>query len=230
MNNNTCYEEEYRCNGVSVVTTTWCEREYIEPFVKAVREALKYIPHEIIIVDDSSPDGTGEIAKLYADKVIIKKREGQTRGLATGILNSKFNCIVTIDVDLENDPKLIPNMIKLLSKYDIVVASRTYLPRFSEGLASKILGGKLHVSDVFSNFRAFRSDVARTCASRIKLRETFGAEFLVIAIKNNYKIKEIFYEPPPRRKNPRIGGKMKANLRILWAIMKILYSLMFVKY
>jgi dolichol-phosphate mannosyltransferase len=51
---------------------------------------------------------------------------------------------------------------------------------------------------------------------------SFGAEFLVIAKKNRLRIGEIRYEPPPRRKNPRIGGKTKANLRIIWALIKSL--------
>lgn len=61
----------------------------------------------------------------------------------------------------------------------------------------------------------------------MKLRdgETFGAEFLVIAKKKGLKIGAITYEPPRRRKNPRIGRTIRANLRITWALIKsiILY-------
>jgi len=52
--------------------------------------------------------------------------------------------------------------------------------------------------------------------------ETFGAEFLVVAKKKGLSIGEINYYPPPRRKNPRIGGTIKANLRISWALIKFL--------
>ena len=56
--------------------------------------------------------------------------------------------------------------------------------------------------------------------------ETFGAEFLVIAKKKGLRIGEIKYDPPPRRRNPRVGGTIKANLRIIWALIKslILYA------
>lgn len=66
-------------NGVSVVTTTWNERENIEKLVSTIRCALQNLPHEIIIVDDNSPDGTIHIAKLLADVAITKPREGQTK-------------------------------------------------------------------------------------------------------------------------------------------------------
>jgi dolichol-phosphate mannosyltransferase len=61
---------------ISVVTTTWNERENIKNFILKVREALKGFTHEIIVVDDDSPDGTVQIAKRYADIAISKKREG----------------------------------------------------------------------------------------------------------------------------------------------------------
>jgi dolichol-phosphate mannosyltransferase len=54
----------------------------------------------------------------------------------------------------------------------------------------------------------------------LKGGETFGAEFLVIAKKKGLAIGELKYAPPSRRKNPRIGGTIKASLRISWALIK----------
>jgi dolichol-phosphate mannosyltransferase len=101
---------------VSIVTTTWCERENIERFVKAVRETLRGVRHEVIVVDDGSPDGTFVEATKWADVAVVKRREGQTRGLAAGLLLARFDYVVTIDVDLENPPQLIPKLIELLEK------------------------------------------------------------------------------------------------------------------
>jgi dolichol-phosphate mannosyltransferase len=65
------------------------------------------------------------------------------------------------------------------------------LPRISEKVASKLLGKVLGVTDVFSNFRAFKKEVV----SKFKLRggEIFGAEFLTIAKKERLAIGEIKY-------------------------------------
>jgi len=54
--------------GVSVVTATYNERENIPVLIKRIREALKDIPHEVVVVDDSSPVGTYKVAREYADK------------------------------------------------------------------------------------------------------------------------------------------------------------------
>jgi len=58
--------------GVSVVTTTWNERENIKNLILTVRTVLKGFPHEIIVVDDDSIDGTFQIAKRYADTAVTK--------------------------------------------------------------------------------------------------------------------------------------------------------------
>lgn len=94
---------------------------------------------------------------------------------------AKYPTIITIDADLENDPTHIPNLIQQTAKFDIVVASRTELPRISEKTASKTLGKLIGVTDTLSNFRAFRKE----SVSKFNLRggETFGAEFLVIGKK-----------------------------------------------
>ncbi len=207
----------FKIDGVSVVTTTWNEKENVEELICRVNQTLNGIPHEIIVVDDSSLDGTLEVAKQFADIAVGKVREGQTKGLLFGAKLSKFSIIVTIDSDLENNPENIPALVEKLNVYDVVVASRTVVPRFSERLASITLGRKIGVSDFFSNFRAYRK---QAIAQKIFGGETFGGEFLVAARKQGFKVGEIKYEAPPRRSKARIGGTIKANLRIIVATWK----------
>lgn len=206
--------------GVSVVTTTWNERENIKELIPIIRKALVLFQHEIIVVDDSSPDGTIDVAKRLADTAVSKKREGQTKGLLRGMKLANYPIIVTIDADLENSPEHIPKLARQIGEFDIVLASRTKIPRFSEKIASKTLGKLLGVTDPFSNYRAYKKDIVTNF--KLKGGETFGAEFLVIAKKKGLKIGEIHHEPPTRRKHPRIGGIVKANLRITWALTKSL--------
>jgi dolichol-phosphate mannosyltransferase len=207
-------------NGVSVVTTTWNEAKNIEKLVAAIRKALQGYPHEIIVVDDSSEDGTLEVAKCFADVAVSKPREGQSRGLLFGMRLAKYPKIVTIDADLENDPKHIPLLLQQMENSDVVVASRTEIPRISERVASKTLGKLMGVTDSFSNFRALKRENVPLFVFRAG--ETFGAEFLIVAKKNKLKISEIMYTPPPRRSKPRIGGTLRANCRIFWALLKSL--------
>ncbi len=205
---------------ISVVATTWNEKENIEELIRRIRATLQEIPHEIIVVDDNSADGTLDVAKRFADLAVGKKREGQTKGLLFGAKLAKFPVIVTIDSDLENSPELIPQLVEKLNEFDLVVASRKDVPRFSEKLASKTLGKLCGISDFYSNFRAYKKE---TFPENLKGGETFGGELLVVAKKKGFKIGEITYDAPKRRSRPRIGGTIRANLRIISATWKCLF-------
>jgi dolichol-phosphate mannosyltransferase len=211
--------------GISVVTTTWNEKEHIQTLIQRINSALQDTPHEVIVVDDSSADGTLEIAKRYADIAIGKVREGQTKGLLYGAKLAKYPIIITIDSDLENPPELIPEVVVKLRDVDIVVASRRVLPRFSEKWAAKTLGKMCHVSDFYSNFRAYKRDTIIN--AHLFKGETFGGELLVDAKKKGYQIGEVRYDAPPRRHSPRIGGSVKANWRISIASIKCLLRILF---
>ena len=206
-------------HGVSVVTTTWNERKNIKKLIPNIRDVLRRIEHEIIVVDDDSPDGTIQVAKKLADLAVKKSREGQSKGLLYGMKLAKYPIIVAIDADLENDPRYIPELIKKIKFWHHRYFTHK-TARISEKIAQKTLGKMMGVKDTFSNFRAYEKETI----SSFKLRggETFGAEFLVIAKNKGFKMGEMVYEPPTRRKDPRIGGKIKADLRIIWALIKSL--------
>jgi dolichol-phosphate mannosyltransferase len=133
---------------------------------------------------------------------------------------AKFPVIVSIDSDLENPPELIPNLISELGDYDLVVASRSTLPRLSEKWASKTLGKIVGVSDFYSNFRVYKK---QTVFSKLTGGETFGGELLVIAKKGGFRLGEVKYVAPTRRIKPRIGGSIRANWRITVASLKCFF-------
>lgn len=206
-----------QATGVSVITSTYNERENIAKLIAGIRKAMAGREHEIIVVDDTSPDGTVEVARSLADVAIAKIREGQTKAIATGTKAARFPTIVTIDADLENDPRQIPRLLEELQRFDVVVACRDRLPRFSERMFVSLVGERLGVHDVLSNFRAF----GKTTAESIRFggTETYGAEFLIKAWRAGYRIGEIHVELR-RRAEPRLGNRLTANAKILMALAK----------
>lgn len=171
-------------------------------------------------MDDSSPDGTALLASASADLVITRRREGQTRALAEGIRAARYETVVTIDADVENDPGMIPTLIENFVDCDILVASRKRIPRLSEKLFSVTVGAWLGIPDVLSNFRVYRKRILPMIDPG--MGETFGAEMLVRAKLHALKLKEIGVDAGTRRERPRIGGRFTANLRILAAYCRIL--------
>lgn len=116
----------------SVILPTYDEAGNIVKLVEAIQQELdlRRIPHEIIVVDDDSPDQTGILAQKYFSKVpnvrvIIRKKE---RGLATairrGIEAAVGEVIVVMDTDFNHEPKLVPRLVEKCKNYDFVVGSR----------------------------------------------------------------------------------------------------------
>ena len=88
---------------------------------------------------------------------------------------ARYPVVVTLDADLENPPELVPAMLRVFEERgaDLLVASRTFIPRVSERLATATVGRIVGVMDVFSNFRVYRRD--RFAGYRLRLVRRSGA-------------------------------------------------------
>ena len=102
----------------SIIVPIFNEKDNILVLIKQINSALKNYLFEIIIVDDCSSDGTQKIFTKKIDNCIFfrhKKNIGQSEAIRTGILIAKYNNIITIDGDLQNDPIDIPKLINAYS-------------------------------------------------------------------------------------------------------------------
>ena len=118
--------------ALSVVVPMFNEEESVEPLVQAVREALGSAgTWELLLVDDGSSDGTVEIAERCASVdprvriVRLARNYGQTPAMQAGFDHSRGEVVVSMDGDLQNDPKDIPALVaKLEQGYDLVAGYR----------------------------------------------------------------------------------------------------------
>lgn len=167
---------------LSIVLPTYNESRNITEMLDSIAEALPAdTATEIIVVDDSSPDGTGEIASQHGKKIansklrvtVIRRQAklGLSSAILRGVQSSSGEIIVVMDGDLSHPPQTIPRMIKELHqnpKYDIVVASRyieggsiigwPFKRKLISKSATKIAqyGLGIDVKDPMSGFFAFR--------------------------------------------------------------------------
>jgi dolichol-phosphate mannosyltransferase len=116
----------------SIVLPTYNERDNIVELIQAILATLlpENLEYEIVVVDDNSPDGTSEaVRENFLDDCRVKLFvRTQARGLATalryGIDHSDGEILVFMDTDFNHDPVIIPQMIKFLEFYDIIIGSR----------------------------------------------------------------------------------------------------------
>lgn len=181
-----------------VIVPTYNEKENLTPLVE--RLLAQPVALGIIIVDDNSPDGTGEIADALAaqsdGRVHVIHRAGKL-GLGTAYIAGfqhaiaeGVDYIVTMDADFSHPPEKVPELVtKAKSGYDLVIGSRYVpggravectLPRkmLSWGantFARTLLGLKAH--DTTAGFRCYRREVLAT----IELDQIFseGYSFLM---------------------------------------------------
>jgi glycosyltransferase involved in cell wall biosynthesis len=162
---------------VSVVVPLYNEEESIPHLYESLKSAMdaEGKDYELIFVDDGSTDRTLSIIKELAQKdgkvvpLSFRRNFGQTAAFAAGFDHAKGDVIVTIDGDLQNDPKDIPKLLSLIGKYDIVSGWRKnrkdrfitrILPSLmANWLISKVTGVKLH--DYGCSLKAYRADVLK---------------------------------------------------------------------
>lgn len=115
---------------LSVVLPTYNEVGNIVPLVEAILGNLGDEPEvEILVVDDDSPDGTlASVRDAFPGPPVVPILRTTDRGLAksirAGIEASTGDLIVVLDTDFTHDPALIPTMVHLAEKFDVVVGSR----------------------------------------------------------------------------------------------------------
>jgi dolichol-phosphate mannosyltransferase len=214
-----------------VVTPTYNERDNLARFAAAVRSALP--DADLLVVDDDSPDGTGELADVLAaedPKVQVMHRAGKlglgtayleafTRGLAEG-----YQRFFEMDADLSHDVRYLPDFVRALDEgYDVVIGSRNIPGGGVEGwglgrhLISK--GGSLYsrtilglpVNDLTSGYKAF----SRRALEAIPLGEvhsngySFQIEMTYRALLRGMRVKEV-----PIVFVDRTAGRSKMSRRI----------------
>lgn len=203
----------------SLILPAYNERENLPVLMPKIIDVLSKLgnDYEIIIIDDGSTDGTPEIIGSIlkqSPKIKYTKHEknlGLSRALETGYKMASGDIIITMDSDLQYDPKDIPKLIEKLDKYDLVCGYRHmrldyFIKRFSSKIANYIrnLITDENIKDAGCIFRALR----RECLKDIEFFDGFH-RFLPTLFKiNGYKVIEVEV-----KHFPRIYGKSKYGIR-----------------
>jgi glycosyltransferase involved in cell wall biosynthesis len=146
-------------NSVSVVIPARNEGERIG---WVIRETQKYAD-EVIVVDDTSTDGTRQLAEKLGAKVVPNnQKRGYIGAIKTGFEEARGDIVVTLDADGEHAPQDILRLIQPIvdGKADLVLGKRERIPRISERFINWLTNLKVKVGDSGTGFRAMRRDLA----------------------------------------------------------------------
>ncbi|MBC7237549.1 MAG: glycosyltransferase, partial [Chloroflexi bacterium] len=117
---------------VSVILPTYDERDNIVPLIQAIQRELEGagISYEVLVVDDNSPDGTAQMVRDHFGhdnrvRLFVRTEDrGLARSIAHGIRHARGDTVAVMDTDFNHNPVMLPQMVKFLEYYDMIIGSR----------------------------------------------------------------------------------------------------------
>jgi dolichol-phosphate mannosyltransferase len=222
-----------------VCLPTYDERENLEPMLRALGDVLG--PDDrVLVIDDNSPDGTGEIADRLAselgfvDVLHRPRKEGLGPAYLAGFrraLDAGAALILEMDCDFSHDPRDVPRLIEAASDADLVLGSRYVDGGGVEnwGLVRRAIsfGGSLYarlllgvgVRDLTGGFKCFRREVLEAIPlDSVRSRGyAFQIELTYRALRRGFRVREV----PIRFVDRVVGGSKMSRAIVLEAIWKV---------
>ncbi len=142
---------------ISVIVPVFNEVENLRLLYDELQEVLEHQGRawEVIFIDDGSTDGTRDVLRQLSQSdahvctVVFRRNFGQTAALSAGFDQARGQVMVPMDGDLQNDPRDIPRLLKLVEQgYDVVSGwrrrrSEPFLPRRLPSLVANWFIGRL---------------------------------------------------------------------------------------
>ncbi len=227
-------------NRILVCTATYNERENLQSLIQEIHKVVPAA--DVLVIDDNSPDGTGQIADQLAaadPRVHVIHRAGKL-GLGTAIvagmryaMDKNYDVLVNVDADFSHHPRYLPAVLEGMKRYDVMIGSR-YIPgggTINWPLSRKLMSGgvnlivrvlmRLPAHDTSGGYRGYNVAKLRgvDLDHLISRGYSFQQEILYRCRKAGCKIGEtpIIFED-------RRLGATKANLKeIVRSLSTILY-------
>jgi len=229
----------------TVILPTYNERENLERFVERLLEVFDAngLDGHVVVVDDGSPDGTGQIADSLASRLdnlsVIHRAEKQGIGPAyvagfKQALTTDTEYIMEMDCDFSHDPANIPAFLEAIKQADLVLGSR-YVPggrvenwgllrrlisRWGGLYARLVLG--IPVNDLTGGNKCFRRKVLEALDLDSVSSQGYGfqIEMTYRAIRKGFRVKEI-----PITFSDRQLGQSKMSKRIVLEAVVLVWKL-----
>lgn len=208
---------------IAVILPAFNEATTISKVILAVGRNIK-----VIVVDDGSIDGTGQVAfSAGAELVTHKVNLGYDRALQSGFLRAMelgFDAAITMDADGQHDPRVLNSFISALDGgADVVVGIRDEFQRWSEKVFSIVGFYFWGLRDPLCGMKAYRTSFLSK-ADFMVTQNSIGTGLLLAAARSNLKIIQVPVFTYKRHGKPRFGSGLIPNLKITYALIKGLFG------
>jgi len=224
---------------ISIIIPAYNEVENLPVLCDEIRNVMANVTdnYEIIIVDDGSLDKTSEAIEILNKKdpthmigIQFRSNFGKASALKAGFNEAQGKIIFTMDADLQDDPKEIPNFItKINEGHDLVSGwKQNRKDSFIKNSSSKFfnfitsLFSKIKLHDFNCGFKAYKSEVAKG----LDLYGQLHRYIPVIVGNQGYKIAEV----PVHHRKRKFGKSKYGPVRFLNGFLDLLTVVMLTKY
>ena len=221
---------------ISIIVSFYNEEESIESFITETTQELNKIQeldYEIIFINDCSTDKSLEKLILEREKnnkikiINLSRRFGPMESIMAGIQMSTGDALVNLDIDLQDPPSLIAEMVKHWREdgFDVVFSTRT--KRHGEPLIKKIISSiGYKILKKFTNIPIEKDSgdfrlISRKVITEYKKFSEVYPFFRFVVDWIGFKRKQIFYERKPRRKG---NTKHPLGLGIIYNFFEISFT------
>lgn len=177
-----------------------------------------------IVVNDCSSDNTAQLAQQAGAVVVTHQTNlGYDAALNSGFVKAaELECqyIITLDADGQHNPKLIQKFIDKLDKgIDVVLGVRSNKPRISEHLFALTTRARFGIKDPLCGMKGYTIETYNKLGHFDNYR-SIGTELMLFAARENLDIVQVPFKVGERQDAPRFGNIVKANFKILRAMLK----------
>lgn len=203
---------------ISVIIPAHNEADNLPTLIDEIEQVARdqHLNLEIVVVDDASGDETPKVLEVQESKhgnlsvFRLAWQSGQSAALAAGFDKAKGDILVTIDADLQNDPRDIPRLLAQLDSADVAIGwRRDRKDPFSKRIISKVANKVRNwmtgesVRDTGCGLKAFK----RECVERIHRFDGMHRFFPTLAKMHQFKVAEV-----PVHHRPRTRGRTHYNI------------------
>jgi dolichol-phosphate mannosyltransferase len=228
----------------TVVIPTYNEKENIGSMLEAIIQ-LRVPDLSVLVVDDSSPDGTGAVVKTFAEKypqVFLfsrAKKEGFGRAYLAGFqeaINRGAEVIIQMDADFSHDPNDILRFVNKIETADLVLGSRymhggkvsdwatnrRLLSQWANIYARLVTG--VPISDLTGGFKCWKADLLKRMELDSVRADGYG--FQIEMNSRAYALRAKISEMPIVFIDRRVG-KSKISKSIVWEALWLVWKIRF---
>jgi glycosyltransferase involved in cell wall biosynthesis len=216
---------------ITVVIPAYNEEKTIAEVILGVK---KCVPEaEVLVIDDGSTDSTARISEQAGARVISHPlNKGNGAAVKTALRGIAGGLVAVLDGDGQHDPEILPELLKRLNRFDLVVGARSFTASDGSGLrnAGNVFLSKLasflseqQVPDLTSGFRAFRHEVATKFLHIYPNGYSFPSTSTLCFITAGFNVG--FVPIRARRRDPGTNSKLhpfRDGLRFLMFILRVI--------